>query len=314
MNITNNYEEEYDLLDEEEIDIVKLVSTNANDANQYLLFQGRDNQYYAKNVSKIEEIVEFKKLTIVQNYDNNLIMGIADIRGEMLCLVNFDTWLCQKEFDDDLNEFVIVANYGNQKFGLVVKNVEYITTIEPKSMQSTISGNSKSTFTAKINLNNKDFLCTIIDSDKLLLDTFEEKTNEANDELERIDYIIPSDKIVLLADDSKLIQNLLKKVCNELKVRFKILSNGEQLLEEVKKYSLEDIGLLVTDIEMPILNGKEVIKNLRSDSNYDDLNILVHTNMANDIMKNELINLGANDIVGKVDIHTLGMAIQKYIK
>lgn len=314
MNITNNYEEEYDLLDEEEIDIVKLVSTNANDANQYLLFQGRDNQYYAKNVSKIEEIVEFKKLTIVQNYDNNLIMGIADIRGEMLCLVNFDTWLCQKEFDDDLNEFVIVANYGNQKFGLVVKNVEYITTIEPKSMQSTISGNSKSTFTAKINLNNKDFLCTIIDSDKLLLDTFEEKTNEANDEVERIDYVIPSDKIVLLADDSKLIQNLLKKVCNELKVRFKILSNGEQLLEEVKKYSLEDIGLLVTDIEMPILNGKEVIKNLRSDSSYDDLNILVHTNMANDIMKNELINLGANDIVGKVDIHTLGMAIQKYIK
>jgi two-component system chemotaxis response regulator CheV len=45
----------YDLFeDEEELDIVKLVSTDANDSNQYLLFEGSDGQYYAKNVSKID--------------------------------------------------------------------------------------------------------------------------------------------------------------------------------------------------------------------------------------------------------------------
>ena len=314
MKTVTEYKEDLDFLDEEEIDIVKLVSTNANDANQYLLFHGRDEQYYAKNVSKIEEIVEFKNLDIVKNYDNNLIIGVADIRGEMLCLVSFDTWLTNKEFEDNQNEFVIVANYGGYKFGLVVKGVEYITTIEPQSMQSTISGNSKSTFTTKINVNCNDYLCTIIDSDKLLFDTFEEKREESLSEASNISVEVDSQKMVLFADDSKLIQNLLKKICVELNLNYKILSNGQQLLNEVQKYKQEEIGLLVTDIEMPVLNGKEVIKQLRNESKYDDLNILVHTNMANEIMKNELMNLGANDIVGKVDVNTLGIAIQKYIK
>jgi len=147
---SKEYEENLDFLDEEEIDIVKLVSTNANDANQYLLFHGRDEQFYAKNVSKIEEIVVLKNLNIIKNYDHNLVIGVADIRGEMLSLVNFDTWLTGEEYDENEYEFVILVNYGNNKFGLVVKNVEYITTIEPTHMQATTNGNSKSIFTTKI--------------------------------------------------------------------------------------------------------------------------------------------------------------------
>lgn len=314
MSNINTYQEDYDYLDEEEIDIVKLVSTNANDANQYLLFHGDDDRYYAKNVSKIEEIVEYKNLDIVKNYDHNLIIGVADVRGEMLSLVSFDAWLKGEEVDYSKTEFVIVVNYGGEKFGLVVKNVEYIITIEPDSMQSTISGNSKSTFTTKISLNNQDSLCTIIDSDKLLFDTFQEKEEDSSSDLKGIDLDIISQKMVLLADDSKLIQNLLKKICIELNLNFKILSNGQQLLNEVEKYKQEDIGLLVTDIEMPVLSGKDVIKQLRNESKYNELNILVHTNMANDIMRNELITLGANEIICKVDVHTLGLAIKKYIK
>ncbi len=310
---TTSYESEYDYLDEEEIDIVKLVSTNANDANQYLLFHGKDEQYYAKNVSKIEEIVVFKTLDMVRNYDDNLIVGVADVRGEMLSLVSFDSWLGASDFDEKDTEFVIIVNYGGEKFGLLVKNVEYITTIEPNMMQSTTSGNSKSTFTTKIALNNSEHLCTIIDSDKLLFDTFEDQNESTLNDLQNIKSI-DNQKMVLLADDSRLIQNLLKKVCLELNLNYKILSNGEQLLQEMKKYTQEEIGLVVTDVEMPILGGKEVIKKVRNESKYDELNILVHTNMANDIMKNELMTLGANEIICKVDIQSLSMAIKKYIK
>lgn len=311
----NDFKEEYDYEDEEEeIDIVKLVSTNANDANQYLLFHGRDKQYYAKNVSKVEEIVVFKTLDVVRNYDNNLIIGVADVRGEMLALVNFDTWLGGEEFNETENEFVIIVNYGGEKFGLLVKNVEYIITIEPENMHSTVSGNSKSTFTTKINLNNKESLCTIVDSDKLLFDTFNDKEENSQNDLSNIDLAISSEKIVLLADDSKLIQRLLKKVCVELNINHKILPDGQQLLSEIQKYRHDEIGLLVTDIEMPVLGGKEVIKRLRDETKYDNLNILVHTNMANEIMRKELMTLGANEIICKVDVQTLGMAIKKYIK
>jgi len=308
------YDDFDDFDDEEEIDIVKLVSTNANDANQYLLFHGIDKQYYAKNVSKIEEIVVFKSLEIVKSYDSDIIIGVADIRGEMIILVNFDNWLCGKETDEDSNEFVIILNYGNKKFGLVVKGVEYIVTIEPDIMFSTVDGNSKSLFTSKIMVNNKESLCTIIDSDQMLMNVFEPDQMTSDLQLEEIVSTIESTKIVLLADDSKLIQQLLIKVCTKLKVNYKILSNGQELLDEAKKHDADQIGLIVTDIEMPIMGGKEVIKQIRDIAKFNDINILVHTNMANEIMRKELFILGANEIISKVDIPTLSSAIQKFIR
>lgn len=300
--------------DEEEIDIVKLVSTNANDANQYLLFLGIDKQYYAKNVSKIEEIVVFNSLDIVKNYDSNIVIGVTNIRGEMLILINFDTWLSGETVVEDGNEFVIILNYGNKKFGLIVKNVEYIITIEPKNMLSTTSGNSKSLFTTKIITNNKESLCTMVDSDKMLMDILEPNQEISNEELSHIQNTIKSDKLVLLADDSKLVQQLLIKVCKKLAINYKVLENGKELLDEIQKYHEDDIGLIVTDIEMPILGGKEVIKKLREIKKYDNINILAHTNMANEIMKKELFQLGANEIISKININTLSNAIQKFIR
>ena len=308
----NEYDKYVD--NEEEIDIVKLVSTNANDANQYLLFQGIDKQYYAKNVSKIEEIVVYKFLDIVKNYDSNIIIGVTNIRGEMLILVNFDTWLSGNKVVEEGNEFVIILSYGNKKFGLIVKNVEYIVSIEPGNMMSTASGNSKSLCTTKITINNKESLCTIVDSDKMLMDVHQSDHDFSNGELEHIQSAIKSKKVVLLADDSKMIQQLLIKVCTQLNIHYKVLENGKELLDEINKYDENEIGLIVTDIEMPIIGGKEVIKRLREVTKYDDINILVHTNMANEIMIKELLILGANEIISKVDIPTLSSAIQKFIR
>ena len=306
--------DDQDLFDEEEIDIVKLVSTNANDANQYLLFLGSDKNYYAKNVSKIEEIVVLKNLDIINNYDNSFIIGVADIRGELLSLVSFDTWLTKQEYDKNKNEFVIIVNYGGHKFGLVVNEVEYITTIEPKLMQASTNGNSKSTFTTKISINNKECLCTIIDSDKLLFDAFKSKDEQANSELESSNININSNKKVFIADDSRLIQGLMAKVCNKLKLNYEIFENGKDLLENIKVHDKNDIGLVITDVEMPILGGKELLKSLRENPDFDEVNILMHTNMANSVMQKELRNIGATDIICKVDMKTLSNSIKNFIK
>ena len=307
--------EEYEMIeDEEEIDLIKLVSTNANDSNQYLLFHGHDDCLYAKNVSKIEEIVVFKTLDVVKNYDDNIVLGVADVRNEMLVLINFDTWLSGQECDESDNEFVIVVSYGGEKFGLVVKNVDYIITIEAKHMYATGTGNSKSSFTTKIKINNKEQLCTIIDSDKMLFEAFEENRDKSEKEVDNLTLDDLSQKTVLLADDSKLIQRLLSKVCTKLNLNYKIFDDGQALMQEIEQSNHEDIGLVITDLEMPILGGKDVLKNIRENQKYDDLNIIVHSNMVNNVMQKELKELGANDIICKVDVDTLSHSIQANIR
>jgi two-component system chemotaxis response regulator CheV len=305
----------YDLFeDEEELDIVKLVSTDANDSNQYLLFEGSDGQYYAKNVSKIEELVVYKDLEIVYNNDHSLVVGTADVRGEMLTLVNFDHWMGGEVLDEKDYELVIIVAFGGYKFGVVVKEVDYITTIEAEDMQDSSSGNSRATFTSKVIVQNQEVLCTIVDSDKMILDVFGAKKDKIDMDLESLYEEEISQKMVLFADDSRLVRNLIVKVAGKIGIRFKVYENGAELLEGIQKYEPDELGLIVTDIEMPVMGGKDVIKGVSELHKYDDINILVFTNMSNDIMREELVGVGAKEVVTKIDVDELVNAIKKYIR
>jgi two-component system chemotaxis response regulator CheV len=305
----------YDLFeDEEELDIVKLVSTDANDSNQYLIFEGSDGQYYAKNVSKIDELVVYKDLEIVYNNDHSLVVGTADVRGEMLTLVNFDHWMGGEVLDETEYELVIIVAFGGYKFGLVVKEVDYITTIEAEDMQDSSSGNSRATFTSKVIVQNQEVLCTIVDSDKMILDVFGAKKDKIDMDLESLYEEEISQKMVLFADDSRLVRNLIVKVAGKIGIRFKVYENGAELLEGIQKYEPDELGLIVTDIEMPVMGGKDVIKGVSELHKYDDINILVFTNMSNDIMREELVGVGAKEVVTKIDVDELVNAIKKYIR
>ena len=54
--------------DDDELDLVKLVATNANDSNQYLVFVGSNGELYAMNVSNIEELLIFKEFLVFLNF------------------------------------------------------------------------------------------------------------------------------------------------------------------------------------------------------------------------------------------------------
>lgn len=304
--------ENLDIFDEEEIDIVKLVSTDANDANQYLLFIGPDQQYFALNISKIEEVVVYKDLNIVKNYEDSVVLGTADVRGEMLTLVSFNKWIGAEPLEDSDYEFVIIANYGGHKFGIVVSFVEYIVTIEPYQMQGSSAGNAKSTFIAKFEHEGREILCTIIDSDQMTVDTFEGGSSSM--QTEGITADISSDRIVFLADDSRLLRKIFEKVCKSLDVNYKIFENGKELTDALKSSDIDNIGVVVTDIEMPVKSGQEVIRELRSDNSFDNIKIVVHTNMANKVMEKELLDTGADAIVAKIDSYALANAIKENIR
>ena len=299
--------------DEDELDLVKLVSTNANDTNQYLLFLGSDNQYYAKNVSKIEELLVYKEIDIAYNHDNNYILGTANIRGEITPIVNFDHWIGNKVLDDSEYELVIIVAYGGKRFALVVKEVEYIVAIDSSNMVSSHTINSKSSFTSKVTINGKEQLCTIFDSDIMLIDIFGQTQEQSNIELNNITEKSKSDKIILFADDSKLIRTMVEKLFKKYQYKYKIYQDGQDLIDDLQNINTEQIGLIITDLEMPRAGGKEVIEFIRNDIKYNHINILVHTNMSNDVIEEEIMKKQVSKIIDKVDMPALSKAIEEFM-
>lgn len=299
--------------DEDELDIIKLVSTNANDTSQYLIFVGSDDQYYAKNVSKIEELLVYKDLDMVKNTGDGLIVGTADIRGNMTSIVNFDKWFGNKVLDDKEYELIILAHYGGHRMGIIVKRVEYIVNIPAETMFDNSENNDKTSFITKVLVSGKEKLCLIFDSDKLLLDVFDKIDSQRLSHTKEMKAIKNTNKKIIFADDSRFIRKMVQELFESLNVSYEIYENGKALIEGIKDIPVDDIGLFITDLEMPIMGGRDVIRSIRENRNYAPIKIIVHTNMSNDNMEDELKKAGANTIIGKVNMLKLGEAIKDLI-
>ena len=307
-----NYDKEIDNIieDDDELDLIALVSANANDTSQYLIFEGSDKQFYAKNVSKIEELLVYKDIDIAKTNNKGLVLGTADIRGNMTTIINFDRWFGNTVLDEKDYELIILAHYGGHRLGIVVKRVEYIINIPPDTMTDNSENDEKTSFITRINIAQKNQMCLIFDSDKMLLDVFNTIDTKVMEDTQRIQEV-KNDKILLFADDSRFIRKMSESLFTKMGLKYKMYENGQLLLEDLKYIDPQNISLFVTDLEMPVLGGRDVIDNIRKDKKYDSINIIVHTNMSNDNMADSLLKAGSQKIISKVNMLALSEAIKR---
>ena len=103
-------------------------------------------------------------------------------------------------------------------------------------------------------------------------------------------------KNVLVVDDSKAIRIYQKKILKLLNLNVFEAENGAESLEVIKK---ENINFVITDIEMPKLNGVEMVKEIRKIKKIDELPILVLSSTTNLFITFQILKLGANDFIKK---------------
>ena len=307
------YEEENE---EYELDLFKLVSTDSNDLNQYLVFSGSNLEWYAMNVAKIEEVIVFnKEVDIATNSDkSNVVCGTADIRGAMTTLIYFDDWYGNKRLDDSEYQLIVLANYGGHKLGIIVKEVSAINIIESKDMTENSTNNIKSTFISKVMIETDERICTIYDGDQMLLDVFNAVDPDVKYNFNSLDIKEIKDKVVYFADNSRFVRNLLEELFANLGIIYKLFSDGLELIKYLESHPNEKVDLFITDLEMPQMGGREVICNIRNYPVYNDTPIIVHTNMSNEAMETELIEAGGQKIVSKMDMVKLGHIIIEELK
>lgn len=302
-----------DEIDTDELDLVKLVSTNANDLNQYLVFKGSNEEWYGINVSKVEEVMVYEdNIEIAHNNDNkNIIYGTADIRNSMTTLIYYDDWFDNKRLLDNEYELIILANYGGHKLGIIVKEVANIITIEANKMNDNSQSNTKTTFIAKVLIEGQEQMCTIFDGDKMLLDLFDDIEEESADIFSDKARELLSSKTVYFADDSKYVRHLVEELFTKLNMKYKIFTDGSLLLEYLDMHPDEIVDIFITDLEMPNMGGREVIMNIRKNDKFLNTPILVHTNMSNSVMDEELASIGSNGVISKLNMINLGEAMIK---
>ena len=289
----------------------------ATNALKLIVFRVNAEQpYYGINVFKTFEIQRAKHYRISEiPKANEFIEGIVYIRNQPVPLVNLPRWLrTDLSEQEERNSSIIFCNFNNIQIALRVGGIHQIITrdwedVLPLQFQEYMLVDRNLNYTL---LDDGSSVCLILDVEYLLTQVLPHEFSEIQKDVQNlslIDFEIPEslkNGTILLAEDSRSAQMYLKNFFEKFNLSFKIFENGGPLLDYVEKLSdLSKIPLIITDIEMPIVSGHEVIRRLKSDARTKHIPILVFSSMTNDQSQKAVKELGADGFVGKLSVEQM---------
>jgi len=142
-------------------------------------------------------------------------------------------------------------------------------------------------------------LCLVIDVESLLFDISEKERSKFSAEHIKIGDNINFKKRVLVAEDSKTSQKIISNVLKRIGVDFNIFSNGKEIIDYCEKSDINNVGLIITDLEMPEKDGYQVVQYFKSKN--PEIFIVVNSSMSNEGVRQKVVELGANDFIEKTN-------------
>lgn len=295
-------------------ELIRLVTSNADVTSQYVIFHNGYDELYAVNVAKVEELIVNKELSIVHSSERGgAMVGTAKIRDEMCSVVHFDRWLGKGEKEGCEYELIIVCNFGHQRVGIIIKNVIGIQNIEADTLKDNSARDSKSAQIAELNIAGRNRLCTIFNSDGLLSDVFPEAQER---EMSKVGHLkkLPLTKKLLFADDSKIVQKSVSEALKQMGLDFEVFDNGKALLDRLMSMDTEEVSLILSDIEMPVMDGMTLLREVKQNSATQNIPFVMNTNMANPSIIDQARAQGADYVILKLDVEALQKQIEKFAK
>ena len=268
-------------------------------------------QHYGINVAKIRELCQYQVPTPVPNA-HPFIEGIFMQRDMLITVINLSKALGIPESGDASNDMYIITNFNNLHTAFHVQKVLGIHRISWEDIakpDSTISaaGKSAATGIAKV----EDRIIIVLDFEKIVSEINPEtglKLSDIDAMGERSRHECP----ILLAEDSPLLLEMLKKCLSRAGYTHLIpTTNGQEAWDTLQKILADggkvgqDISLVITDIEMPQMDGHHLTKLIKDDPRFDGMPVVIFSSLVNDEMKRKGEALGVDAQLSKPEIGKL---------
>jgi len=280
-------------------------------------FQVGQNKF-GINVIKVKEIIQPIAITFIPHAHSH-VEGIVQLRGEVLPVVSMNRVLGIPVQDKSDQEKFIVAEFNKQRVVFHVDNVTQIHRISWDQIEkpSDIYQGSSSHVIGVIKRYEEMIL--LVDFEKIIVDINPESGINM-ESVKKLGKRERSDKKILLAEDSPLLRKLLHDTLTEAGYgNLEFFENGldafnylEQLTKVTSDIS-EHVQLVVTDIEMPQMDGHALTKKIKEHSGLSKLPVLIFSSLITDDLRHKGDQVGAEDQISKPEIGELVLKIDKFI-
>ncbi len=288
---------------------------------ELLLFRLQGKQRYGINVFKVREVVSCPELTKIPSA-HPAVLGLANMRGVTFMVVDLQAALGMPAIEDISSGSIIVAEYNRKIQGFLVPHIEHIVNKHWEDILPPPAIAGKDHYLTAVTRIDEE-LVEILDVEKVLyeitgsLDDYSEESGDLNPDDEFSE--LASRCHVLVADDSSVARNQVKRTLASLGVSCTVCNDGRLALDQLETWVKEDadelkrLAMIISDVEMPVMDGYTLTSEIRKNPALSDLKILLHTSLSGVFDSSLLDKVNADGFLSKFDSDELNAEISKRI-
>ena len=285
---------------------------------ELLLFRLHGEQRFGINVFKVREVIQCPELTEMPGA-HPCVRGIAPLRGVPVMVIDMSQATGGRPLQDLKSAYILVTEYNRNTQGFLVGGVDRIVNLNWEQIQSPPQGSGKSHYlTAVTEIDKK--LVQILDVEKVFAEICP-VNEEVSESVKNKPSVVDLTKVtVLVADDSAVARNQVKRALAAIGVKVELANDGsdalrwlQQRAEELGDAFIEHIPLVISDIEMPKMDGYTLCSEIKSDERLRRLHIILHSSLSGVFNHAMVSKVGADQFIAKFHPDELTTAVQKWV-
>ncbi|WBF68961.1 chemotaxis protein [Desulfovibrio subterraneus] len=264
--------------------------------------------HFGVNVAKVMQVIEAPKFAAPESASNPCFMGMIDIRNMMVPVLDLSRWLKMDMVHAD-HDVIMVTEFSHSVTGFLVSGVTEIhrvgwQEVQPPSGYITKIGTN--CIVGMVDLG--DHFVQLVDLENVLADldpqTFEKAEHKG--------ALASRSYKALVADDSATIRLMLRKNLESANFELTMVNNGQDALNQLRAFRTQSqeegrplsdfVDIVISDIEMPLMDGFTLTKNVKEDAVLGSLPVILYSSLITNELRHKGDSVGADDQISKPDL------------
>ena len=272
---------------------------------------------YGINVFKVREVMRTPEITRAPDMPPS-VQGMVSLRGQLVPVVDLAKYAGIDV--EGIPEIMIVTEYNGYTQGFLVESVDTILRIDWASMKvpPDMLANQTGGFVTSVTELGSGKLVMMLDVERVL-----SETSRYDDEFlfRNLQPLEVGDRTVLFADDSSVARKQIERTLDALNVRYVGTINGSEAWRELQRIAnyaesnhqraSQFVHCVLTDVEMPEMDGFILTKRIKSDARLADIPVIMHSSLSGTQNQQLGMSVGVDDYVSKFEPHRLAEVLSR---
>lgn len=309
-------------------EIDERTNLTSNSKFELLLFRlgeapGTDRrELFGINVFKVREIMVMPTITAMANAPAN-IMGVANIRGQIIPVINLPAVVgCNPKKGLSI---LMVTEFARTTQAFAVEEVDEIVRLEWKQVLSAEgNGGGLVTSIARLDGNAENTrLAQVLDVEQILRDVMPAEHREINSASVGPQLKLPPGTIIMAADDSGTARMMIEQGLKAMGAPYIMAKTGKEAWDRLQALSAQaqsegktikdKVALVLTDLEMPEMDGFTLTRNIKQDQRLKSLPVIIHSSLTGTANEGHVKSVGADAYIAKFVAEELANTIREVL-